>query len=179
MNWIGFLVLGYLLLLLLLQKVIRMALAVIVQTVDSDHIDKFREDWLTLVKQGLGHPSLRVKCLILVGLFFGVVLAPVFLLQVLHQKISEGRNRTKGSFSLKILDLFRWFCRDETRAVVELSMADIQRDIRQMKKKNYRSWVISAVVIYRTGGTILPILYDGTLRALERLSPFLLWFWTK
>ena len=76
-----------------------------------------------------------------------------------------------SSFCLKTLKCFKWFCRGETRDAVELAMAEIRRDIREMKKEKRYATFIWVVVFWHTVGTIAPIVFDGARRLVGSLGP--------
>lgn len=80
---------------------------------------------------------------------------------------------------IRFLSCFKWLCRGETRHAVELSIAEIQRDIRGMKKEKRKRWFIQLVVFKHTVGTIVPILFDSGVRVLAKLGPIARWLLPK
>lgn len=78
-------------------------------------------------------------------------------------------------FSRKFFACFKWFFRGATRDAIELASAEIQRDIRGMRKEKRSRWFINLVVFKHTVGTIVPILYDSGVRVLAKLGPIARW----
>ena len=77
----------------------------------------------------------------------------------------------KGFLGLNLLKLFRWFCTKESRSQVELSIADLKRDISEMRQDRRGRAFIGCVVLWRAMTTILPIVWDGIWRTLKAVLP--------
>ncbi len=86
-------------------------------------------------------------------------------------KRSKNRKGTSGSSSLQILSGFGWFCGFENREHIQLVTADLRRDRREMKQKNYGNAFVYCVISWKVVGTICPIMRDGTIRFFTALLP--------
>lgn len=73
---------------------------------------------------------------------------------------------------LGILGAFSWFCGRASREIVQIAIADLSRDRKEMKKEGRSLWFIKTVIYWRTLTTILPIFWDGLVRVMKAILPF-------
>jgi len=80
------------------------------------------------------------------------------------------RERVRG---LSILATFRWLCRGTTRGTVDCVIADIRRDVREMRAEGRGGMFIGGVVMWHTLATVLAVLRDGAARVARSVLPVL------
>jgi len=106
----------------------------------------------------------------------------LFCFALLPSLINASKRRSlRGvdGLCINVLKLFRWLFHGEARDVVDLAIADVQRDIRGMKKEKRSRWFINLVVFKHTVGTIVPILFDTGVRVFAKLGPIARWLLPK
>src|SRR5207249_2177846 len=91
-----------------------------------------------------------------------------FLIQRITAKASPAGNQP-GRTAVRILSAFKYFCGKENREIVEIVMADIRRDVRQLRNEKRGPLFIRTVVLCRIGGTVLPIIWDLLIRILKSI----------
>ncbi len=78
----------------------------------------------------------------------------------------------EANLGVGVLKIFRWFVRGELRDNVDLCLADLQRDRKDMKKKRMAPWIIQTALFWHSLRTVLPIIWDGSKRFIKEVTPF-------
>jgi hypothetical protein len=79
--------------------------------------------------------------------------------------------QARARFGMRMLSGFRWFCSKETREVLELVIADLKRDAKEMKRENRSEAFISLVLGWKSQQSILSVLWAAILAMIERILP--------
>jgi hypothetical protein len=91
-------------------------------------------------------------------------------LEEAYSKVSEVRRQRRLSKQLvsdSVLQTFRWFCKPETREVIDLAIGDLNRDIKEMRAEGRRLRFIKVVVFWRSLTTVGGIAGDKLKGGLE------------
>ena len=101
-------------------------------------------------------------------LFMGFTL----LVKLLSGRIRQHRHATRFVPNMHLLRAFAWFCSKENRAIIELTLADLRKDVRQMRKEGRGVFFVGLVIFWHSVcGTMIPIIWDGTCRILSAVLP--------
>lgn len=81
------------------------------------------------------------------------------------------RREQRDDRVLHSLRTIRWFLGQESRWLVDLALADLKRDAREMRQAGHRESTIGAALRWRMIATVAPIFWDGVMRILKRTWP--------
>lgn len=107
-------------------------------------------------------------CSLVIGLLIPCAWAAVVCLR--RGKGEEKKERV-GTIRLRFLETFWWYCSNKSRDDIELVLADLRRDIREMKEERVSEAHIKTVTFWKTCCCVVPILWSALLRILGAILP--------
>jgi hypothetical protein len=93
------------------------------------------------------------------------------------KSLHRSRDQVPSKRPVRIgLEWFKWLCSGETRIGLDLAIADIKRDAREMRAAGFSERIVRIACLWQQLKSAVPIFVDGTYRAFFALVPFLrLW----
>lgn len=101
----------------------------------------------------------------------GVVVAGLLLLLRFSPPGRLSEAWFAASSNLGLLRSFRWFCRGETRASLDLIFGDLKKDRRRMRAEGRGEVFISIALGWHSIASIASVIWDGLWRLAQALSP--------
>jgi len=86
-------------------------------------------------------------------------------------KDTQTATRRREHWVLKLLRGFAWFCGETRREEIELIIADLKRDVRQMKKERRSKAFMGKVLVWHGVWAVVAMLWDGLMRILAAVVP--------
>ena len=80
---------------------------------------------------------------------------------VIHRR-EKSKSPPRGA--LTALEALRWFFDAANRDHIDLALADLKKDVRDMQRGGRRSWFIHLVLVCQVTQTLVPILWDRVVR---------------
>jgi hypothetical protein len=93
-----------------------------------------------------------------------------FVPKAVHASIGPMAELPRTPQAIGLLKAFRWFCNRDAREIVDLVLADLTRDVRQLASEGRSRGFIRAVVWRHVGGTLVSITWNAFNSLLKRIG---------